>query len=415
MRKRFGTAHENDIRKAAVQKSIEVSANNPVRTVIQSLHAVIYARTQLYLYLFSHFTIQLGMPTFKASSYWIHTWKKKHKIVSRKIIKVLSRKEIADLPKVSDRVNDYRAKIRSDASNYQSCDVWNTDQSGFNIELLYGRTLEHKGEKQVLGSINQSNSQSHSYTIQPMISMDGIFAEKLLIVWQEREGEFGPNVREHLFTHPEIFVQATKSGKVTKNILQTWFEELYFPLTRDKTLLVLDSYSAYKDLANINQVKPRGKSLKISTIPPGLTGYCQPLDVAVFRPYKSIARAISQHIHLYRPDIKLHSRNAALKLQACMNFLMRAPRFQCFIRYAWYKAGLCETFDRSTPFEDPSHYCFPKDIYSFCCSSPNCREPCFLRCSWCAEKLCFEHFFVSARFTGDTEFLKFHYCLKFTD
>lgn len=357
----------------------------------------------------------MNFPTFKASSWWIHTWKIKHKIVSRKVIKILSRKDISDLPNVSTKVDDYRTSIKNEISKFHPADVWNTDQSGFNIELLFGRTLEHKGSKQVFASINQSHSQSHSYTIQPMISLDGAYSEKLLIVWQEREGVFGPSVREHLFTHPEIFVTANTSGKVTKIIIKDWFEEIYFSLTRVKTLLVLDSLPAYKDRLNIDQVKPAHKTLQISTIPPGLTGYCQPLDVFVFRSLKSFVRIFSQYIINFRPEIKLHLRNTVLKLQASVNFLFRSPRFRAFIRFAWFKAGLTETFDRSIRFEDPLHYCFPEKIFCFDCSSSNCRESCFIRCSWCSQNFCFTHFFILPRAQGDTEFLKFHYCLNFIE
>lgn len=364
----------------------------------------------LYFISFDH---KINYRTFKASSSWVYRWKKKHNVVSRKITKTLSRQQIASLPNVSEKVEEYREQVQNLVRKYKPSQVFNTDQSGFNIEFLSGRTLTKKGEKLVYASINQSHSETHSYTIQPTICMDGSTIDRLLIVLQEKGGEFGPYVKEKLFTHPEIFVTSTTSGKVTKTILKDWFIEVYFPTATDKSLLILDSFPTYKDRALIDKEKPRKKSYEVSTIPPGLTGYCQPLDVFYFRPYKSFHRHLSDHINFHEKEIELHKRNTILKLQACTFFQFRSPRFQNFIKYAWFKAGLSNSFDRSIRFNVPKQYCFNDDNILHKCSAPDCSKNCFIRCSWCSKFLCFEHFFTSPICKNDQEFLQFHYCLKF--
>lgn len=166
-----------------------------------------------------YFKFKLKYGAFKASLYWVHNWKKRNRVVSPKITKTLSRKQIASLPDISKKIEEYRDEVKRLSLKYQPSQIFNTDQSGFNIELLSGRTLETQGQKFVYTSINQSNSGTHSYTIQPIISMSGVMSHRLFIVLQEKGGQFGPRVKEQMFNHPEIFTLATSSGKVSKNIL----------------------------------------------------------------------------------------------------------------------------------------------------------------------------------------------------
>lgn len=334
--------------------------------------------------------------------------------MSRKVTKTLSRKQIASLPNVQAEVQKYRDEVKNLAKDFQPMQIYNTDQSGFNIELLSGRTLTTKGEKIVYSSINQSNSETHSYTIQPIISMDGSLIKKLLIVLQEPKGDFGPNVKKHLFRHDEIHTTVNSSGKVSKAILKEWFKLVYFPSVSNKSLLILDSFPTYRSREQIDEEKPRNKTYSVSTIPPGLTGYCQPLDVSFFRQYKAFHRRISDHINFHWPDVKLHTRNTILKLQACTIFLFRSPRFDTFRKYAWFKAGLCDSFDRSIRFDDPKQYCFDENnILTENCSAFDCQNKCFIRCSWCGKFLCFRHLFLMPLHTNDGEFNEFHYCCNY--
>lgn len=159
---------------------------------------------------------------------------------------------------------------------------------------------------------------------------------------------------------------ANKSGKVSKDIFRQWFAEVYFPAAGRNSLLILDSYTVYNDRTEINKDKPRSAKYEISVIPPPK---CQPLDASYFRTYKQTVRVISNYIHFHRQDIKLHLRNTVLKLQACVAFHFRSPRFITFMKYAWYKAGLLEDFDRSSRFINPLQYCLDKNLMTMeCCA-----------------------------------------------
>lgn len=60
-----------------------------------------------------------------------------------------------------------------------------------------------------------------------------------------------------MFRHPEIDVKCHTSGKVTKDELYHWYINHYFKEAGgENSLLVLDSYPAYKDRAKIDKDKP---------------------------------------------------------------------------------------------------------------------------------------------------------------
>lgn len=65
----------------------------------------------------------------------------------------MSQKQIRSLPDVSAVVNKFRTETKAKISRYAPKDVFNSDQSGFNIELLSGRGLAQKGSADVFSSI----------------------------------------------------------------------------------------------------------------------------------------------------------------------------------------------------------------------------------------------------------------------
>lgn len=144
-------------------------------------------------------------------------------------------------------------------------------------------------------------------------------------------------------------------------------------------------------MKEVDILLPRNKTYQVSQISPGITGFCQPLDVHFFRSYKSFHRQVSDYINNHRSDLKLYERNIVLKLHACTCtfFQFRSPRFIEFIKFAWFKAGLYEIYDRAQFFEDPMEYCFYKTVDMNKCIAENCSEICFIRCSWCKKMLCF--------------------------
>ncbi len=96
-----------------------------------------------------------------------------------------------------------------------------------------------------------------------------------------------------MFKAPNIYVTATKSGKLTINELKIWFKEIYFPAVGDKSVLFIDSWNTYKDRDLIKGVTPEGKNVEILTIPPNTTSLAQPLDKYGFRYILSLSLSLS--------------------------------------------------------------------------------------------------------------------------
>lgn len=82
-------------------------------------------------------------------------------------------------------------------------------------------------------SVDSQNKRTHSYTAQPMISRDGRLFGKLLLCLQETTGVFGPKVgpgiRKLEEDYGNIRVFASKSGKMSSNLMRDWINDVLLP------------------------------------------------------------------------------------------------------------------------------------------------------------------------------------------
>ncbi|OQV19463.1 hypothetical protein BV898_06454 [Hypsibius exemplaris] len=72
-----------------------------------------------------------------------------------------------------------------------------------------------------------------------------------------------------------------------KENLKVWLEQVYFPHVDNRTVLVIDSWSTYKNRALLDAATPEGREVQIVTVLPKITPLCQPLDVYKFRMWKA--------------------------------------------------------------------------------------------------------------------------------
>lgn len=256
------------------------------------------------------------------------------------------------------------------------------------------RTLEFKGTQQVTGRVQSQGAMTHSYTIQPTVSMDGTLMTPLFIVLQEKDGVFGPIVSETMFKHPEIHPVASTSGKVTNAIIDGWTSDIFFKKAGSKSLLIVDALKMY-NRNRINERKPENAVVELQVIPEGTTGMIQPLDVGGFRSIKAFMRNISDHVLVESIEFSLFQRDNILRLWTLIHNQFRSPRFKAFLRYAWHKAGYT---DIRIPYDAPVQFCFDKGIEM--CSEAACGHYRLIKCGWCKRDLCFDHFIVSS----------FHFC-----
>ena len=328
--------------------------------------------------------------SFKASHWWIWHFKKVHRIVSRKITKFITRSTHSDVDELRSTAERFVNEIKPKISVVGQDNVYNADESGFNLEIHSGRSLSAIGTKTVEAVVQSLSSITHSYTIMPTISSNGRLLSPLFLVLKETTGQFGPNVQKTLFRPINVYISASTSGKLTSQHFKDWFTDVFIPNTNAESVLLLDSWSGHcpKEVSNL---VPTNKKVDIFTIPKKTTSMVQPLDVYGFRIWKNFVRTFSDEVLLMGYDLTLHQRNTIIQLQSLTHNQLSSPRFFNLFKYAWFKSGYIE--DRPPKFENPVQFCFPKDLQSTpLCSI--CGKPAFLRCAWCKRFLCFEHFYT---------------------
>lgn len=347
---------------------------------------------------------------FHASHHWLLNFKNRHRIVSRKIISQISRKNAENEQEVSLSADESINKIRPIFAK-NPAKVFNSDQTGFNIELYSERTLEIKGTQVVEAEVVAKNSLTHSYTVMPLISGDGHLIKPILIIHKEPTGRFGQRVLQSMFTHDSILVLPSTSGKVTKDILQAWATEIFFKANNaNGGTLLLDSYTVHKDIENLNKNKPRNFKYSIEYIPPGTTSKCQPLDKEPNRTFKQMIRNLSEGYNIeddrILDRIRITLRDAIDILQVILFNQVDSPRFQPWIKHAWKSCGYSSN---EIQYISPTKFSFNFEVTrSKCslCSDRYSNRSAFIRCGWCKYYFCEYHFF----FIGE-----FHFCTNYVE
>jgi len=86
---------------------------------------------------------------FKALETWLKIFKIKHDIVSRKIIKFVTQKFLLSKQNLENKCNTFIENVKYYICQYEQENIYNSDQSGFQLEPHSGRILAHKGVKKV--------------------------------------------------------------------------------------------------------------------------------------------------------------------------------------------------------------------------------------------------------------------------
>ncbi|XP_076545224.1 LOW QUALITY PROTEIN: uncharacterized protein LOC143305442 [Osmia lignaria lignaria] len=238
---------------------------------------------------------------------------------------------------------------------YNPNNVYNADESGFNLEIHSGRTLSYRAVKTIEASVQSVSSTTHSYTILPTISASSQLLSPLFMVLKEANREFGPKVQENLFRSPlqsvNVIITASKFGKLTSHHFNIWLTEVFLPKTGSQRVLLLYSWSGHCP-STFQQSIPTDKELIALTIPKGTTGLIQPQDVFGFRVRKNFVRNFSDRVLLI------------IKLQSLTHNQLSFPRFRELFIYSWYKSGYLE--QRSDQqFENPVdfYFKFPEQMF----------------------------------------------------
>lgn len=330
--------------------------------------------------------------TFVASDTWLNSFKRRYGICSRKITKLVTKGEIKDEELIARNAKDFVMKVQRMMPNYKRENIINTDQSGLSLEIYSNRTLSNRGEHLTVAKVRSIHNTTHSYTIQPIISMSGHQIGPLFLCLKEKNGHMSDNIKRNLFKADNVVTTCSQSGKLTTSLVEYWVENVLLPTIGDKKTLLLSDYwggqrdpKLYQSLKNFIRME----------IPKKTTCLIQPCDVYYNRQYKYLIRQTYDYVRLYDLEINLSQRNNIIKMNSLVYNQLSSPRFNLMLKYAWYQSGYLK--QNPGVFENVKEVCFSfKESY---CQMQQCDDSLpFIKCSHCNIVLCFEHFFIRYHF-----------------
>lgn len=341
---------------------------------------------------------------FKASKSWFKRFKRRYKISSRKITRLVSRREIKDEKQIAENAKNFQNNILELSALYDHDHIINTDQCGFNYEITSNRTYTTKGEKQVFGyAQSPTNLCTHSYTVQYIISMQGTIKANVFICLQEIGGKLGPKVKPLIEKYiaescPNVTLTCSSSGKMNKSLNDYFVANQIAPNVSKDFVCIVDSWSGHTNPESYNSYF--GKANKrpdcnIQIIPAKCTPIVQPLDTYFHRQLKYLAREILASLEIFvnvDSDDSWKTRKGVIRLQSLLHFLFAAPIFEPMLRYCWYSAGLSQTKEK---FLNAKEVCFNFEVTDVLhCEIQNCQLQRFIKCSHCRKCICLNHLWL---------------------
>lgn len=240
-----------------------------------------------------------------------------------------------------------------------------------------------RGTKKVIRTVQRVNATTHSYTIHVQMNASGKIAAKLPVVLYEPSG-MPKRAREEIGNYMNLHIYWSKSGMMGSEIAKMWMTEVFLNIADDDSALIIDSWSGYQKMMQLPQIAE--KRLKIFQLLPGSTGALQPADVYFNRQFKDLIRKICNKIRWQHNDFILARRQNLLDVLDMLWYQIKAPRFENFLKYAWYRAGY--TQEHPAAFETPVQFCLGFKGYDKC-EADCCPKFCFLRCAHCSRHYCF--------------------------
>lgn len=176
-----------------------------------------------------------------------------------------------------------------DEYELRSHDIYNVDETGFNVVQKTSKIVAQRGQKQVGKAV--SCERGRNITGIFAMSAAGTYIPPLIIFPRQRMNDSlskdGP---------PGAIYACSKNGWSNDELFLKWLEHFatYANCSKEKvTLLVLDNHSSHIGLAVAHFCTSKG--IIMVTIPPHTSHRTQPLDVTFFGPLKT---AFSREIEL---------------------------------------------------------------------------------------------------------------------
>ncbi|KAL6254731.1 hypothetical protein P5V15_014052 [Pogonomyrmex californicus] len=194
---------------------------------------------------------------FTASQSWVNRFKKEHSIRQCKVTRYIKFERAIDVLTILKQAEKFQKKIAKIITKF--------DHQNLVCE-------RRKINRIFLGDFNKV---THSYTAQYAITAAGELLPKVFLCMQEVQGNFGPRIHTAVQTlmrvYGNVFVTASKSGKLTKNLFNTFVHEIIKPYCKDnnffKTFYLKHSKFLQKEiLQERKELLTRENAIKIHSI-----------------------------------------------------------------------------------------------------------------------------------------------------
>lgn len=329
---------------------------------------------------------------FKASESWVTRFKQKHGLRQRRITSCVSEEESVTLEEMLAAANEFRPQTRAIIPKFDKDFIINTDQTGCQYQSRYDRTLAGKNSKTVSVQRRDLNTiTDDSYTAQYAITMSGKLVPLVFLCLQESMGEFSRGVQKTVnklkseFTN--VVVTSSKSGKLTSELYESFLRSVLLPyVKKEKFLLLVDSGKDQTNPTLYEKIFIDDEGLctcTVKVIPAKCKQLCQPCDFYFHRQVTNFVKRIQNCSYLIETERDIVSREDAIRIHSIVHHQLSAPIFSDMLRYAWFASKLTNERDI---FLNVNEVCFPVEQLKISCS---CKNPAFIKCSFCRSNLCF--------------------------
>ena len=155
-----------------------------------------------------------------------------------------TKRELINETEIKRSAEQFVTQVKLLLPCYNGDYVWNTDQSGLQLEFPSKQTLSYRGEKTTIATVCSINATTDSYTVQPTISMSGKIVGPIYLCLKEVNGRMSENIKSNLPRVENVVVTCSTSGKLTTSLVEYWRDNCLMPsLSSQKTLLLSDSWS----------------------------------------------------------------------------------------------------------------------------------------------------------------------------
>jgi hypothetical protein len=229
-------------------------------------------------------------PNFTASFGWFANFRRRHRITKRipsHVIQKLHENTMNNIKDFLAEIRIYRSGIEESKKIREKKAVifCNIDETAVQLNLDRQGTYELIGSREVLVN-GTTNSKKRLTFLLGVLSTGAILPP--LIILQSRQ--LVPNTLRRKYKDKAL-IFSSPSGWINEEILLKWLKYIWQSLKfaeEDQPVIILDKCPVHTKKTVIDYMNNR--EIKHFFIPAGCTGYLQPLDVSINKPFKDRVR-----------------------------------------------------------------------------------------------------------------------------